>query len=93
MIRRAVSPHWLRHAYASHALDRGAPISLVQSTLGRASVTTTGRYLHVRPEASSARYLPVEEALAPTGSQACVDNLPYEQETMRGPYVDIRPMP
>ena len=54
-----VSTHWLRHAHASHALDRGAPISLVQNTLGHASVATTGRYLHARPEDSSARYLPV----------------------------------
>jgi site-specific recombinase XerD len=37
-----VSPHWLRHAHASHALDRGAPIHLVQATLGHASVATTG---------------------------------------------------
>ena len=52
-----VSPHWLRHAHASHALDRGCPIHLVQSTLGHASVSTTGIYLHARPEDSSARYL------------------------------------
>jgi site-specific recombinase XerD len=52
-----VSPHWLRHAHASHALDRGAPIHLVQATLGHASVATTGKYLHARPGDSSARYL------------------------------------
>ena len=28
-----VSPHWLRHAHASHALDHGAPIHLVQARL------------------------------------------------------------
>jgi len=55
----AVSPHWLRHAHASHALDRGAPIHLVQSTLGHASVATTGRYTHARPGESSGRYLAV----------------------------------
>ena len=53
----AVSPHWLRHAHASHALDRGAPIHLVQATLGHASITTTGRYLHARPKESSSRFL------------------------------------
>lgn len=53
----AVSPHWLRHAHASHALDRGAPIHLVQATLGHASVVTTGRYLHARPSDSSSRFL------------------------------------
>jgi len=52
-----VSPHWLRHAHASHALDRGAPIHLVQATLGHASITTTGRYLHARPKESSSRFL------------------------------------
>ena len=52
-----VSAHWLRHAHASHALDRGAPISLVKTTLGHASVATTDRYLHARPNDSSARYL------------------------------------
>ena len=58
-IKAAVSPHWLRHAHASHALDRGAPISLVQATLGHASVATTGLYLHARPSDSSAKYLAV----------------------------------
>ena len=53
----AVSPHWMRHAHASHALDRGAPIHLVQATLGHASITTTGRYLHARPKDSSGRLL------------------------------------
>lgn len=57
-ITAAASAHWLRHAHASHALDRGAPVSLVQATLGHASVATTGRYLHARPNDSSARYLP-----------------------------------
>jgi integrase/recombinase XerD len=52
-----VSPHWLRHAHASHALDRGAPAHLVQETLGHASLTTTSRYVHARPSDSSARYL------------------------------------
>jgi site-specific recombinase XerD len=53
----AVSPHWLRHGHASHALDRGAPIHLVQATLGHASVATTGHYLHARPKESSGKYL------------------------------------
>jgi integrase/recombinase XerD len=54
-----VSPHWFRHAHASHALDRGAPIHLVQATLGHATITTTGRYLHARPNDSSSHYLPL----------------------------------
>jgi integrase/recombinase XerD len=54
-----VSAHWLRHAHASHSLERGAPIHLVQQTLGHSSVATTGRYLHARPTDSSSRYLPL----------------------------------
>ena len=54
-----VSPHWLRHALGSHALDRGAPIHLVQATLGHASVATTGKYLHARPKESSSRFLAI----------------------------------
>lgn len=53
-----VSPHALRHAHASHSLERGAKIHLVQATLGHSSVAVTGRYLHARPEDSSGLYLP-----------------------------------
>ena len=56
-IEKEVSCHWLRHAHASHALDRGAPIHLVQQTLGHSSISTTGRYLHARPTESSSSYL------------------------------------
>jgi len=54
-----VSPHWLRHSHATHALERQAPIHLVAATLGHSSVATTGKYLHARPSDSSARYLVV----------------------------------
>ena len=57
-LEQKVSPHWMRHAHASHALDRSAPIHLVQATLGHASVSTTGKYLHARPTESSSFYLP-----------------------------------
>ena len=52
-----VSAHFLRHSHASHALDRGAPVHVVQTTLGHASLSTTTRYTHARPGDSSARYL------------------------------------
>jgi integrase/recombinase XerD len=57
-IKGHVSPHWLRHAHASHALERGAKVHLVAATLGHSSVAVTGRYLHARPEESSSLYLP-----------------------------------
>lgn len=58
-IDKDVSCHWFRHAHASHALDRGCPIHLVQATLGHSSIATTGRYLHARPTDSSGSYLPL----------------------------------
>lgn len=56
-VAKAVSPHWLRHAHASHSMDRGAPVHLVKETLGHANIATTGRYLHARPTDSSSLYL------------------------------------
>ncbi len=53
----ALSPHWLRHAHASHALDGGAGVHVVRDTLGHASLATTSRYMHARPGDSSALYL------------------------------------
>ena len=58
-VRQQVSPHWLRHAHASHSLDRNAPIHVVQATLGHASLTTMTRYAHARPTDSSSNYLPL----------------------------------
>lgn len=56
-IDKPVSPHWLRHSHATHALDAGVPIHVVQKTLGHASLATTELYLHVRPGDSSGMYL------------------------------------
>lgn len=52
-----VSPHWLRHCNASHALDNGAPLSLVQQVLGHANISTTSRYLHGREDKGTGDYL------------------------------------
>lgn len=54
-----VSPHWIRHAHASHAIERGAPLPLVRDTLGHASIATTDVYAHARQGESSGRYLAV----------------------------------
>lgn len=52
-----VSPHWLRHSHASHALDRGASVVLVRDTLGHASLAVTSMYTHAKPGTSSALHL------------------------------------
>jgi len=58
-LAQLVTPHWFRHAHASHALDASCPIHLLQRDLGHASLATTGRYAHARPQDSSGSFLTV----------------------------------
>ena len=60
-----VACHHLRHSHASHALDHGCPVHVLQVVLGHASLVTTSRYVHVGSNESSADYLQDESVLGP----------------------------
>lgn len=53
------SPHWFRHAHATHAMENGATIKLICQTLDHSSVAITSKYLHTRPDESSGTFLKI----------------------------------
>ncbi len=56
-VSEKASCHWLRHSHASHAIDSGCNLRLLQQSLGHSKLETTERYLHINPDRGSSQFI------------------------------------
>jgi integrase/recombinase XerD len=58
-VSEKASSHWLRHSHATHAIEGGCDLHLLQQSLGHSSLAITSKYLHARPDAGSSQFVDI----------------------------------
>lgn len=61
--KRAVSVHTLRHCYATHLLEAGVNLRVIQKNIGHASLETTMMYLHLTAKGQEDAYALIDQVM------------------------------
>jgi len=88
-IKKRVTPHTLRHAYATHLLEQGLDIISIKELLGHSHIQTTMVYLHVVMKSNKAVFSPLDTLFSDSGGELKKDKIPESFECENQFYLNI----